>query len=95
LRPVSSAARVGEHMAVVWNALYAMPSSASRSMVGMWTGPPNTSGFEKPASSVMKITMFGASSGSRCGSLRHWWVDSCRVRPATLADGGRGNGRIS
>ena len=30
LRPVESAARVGEHIAVVWKALYAMPASARR-----------------------------------------------------------------
>ncbi|MBA7671367.1 hypothetical protein ES703_79523 [subsurface metagenome] len=58
-------------------------------------GPPNISGLEKPASSVIKITMLGASSGKRLGVFRHWCFESFRVLPATLADGGSGKGKTS
>jgi hypothetical protein len=34
LRPVSNAARVGEHNAVTWNRLYRAPSPATRSRAG-------------------------------------------------------------
>ena len=35
LRPVSSAARVGEHSAVVWKLVKRTPPAASRSMFGV------------------------------------------------------------
>ncbi len=34
-RPVSSAARVGEHSGVTWKLVYRRPSAASRSMLGV------------------------------------------------------------
>jgi len=37
---VSSAARVVEHMAVVWNPEYRMPDAARRSMVGVAISEP-------------------------------------------------------
>jgi len=40
LRPVSSAWRVGEHRAVVWNRVYFRPPAARRSAVGVLMGPP-------------------------------------------------------
>ena len=41
LRPLSKAARVGAHSAVVWKRLYFRPFPASRSAVGVAHGPPN------------------------------------------------------
>ena len=35
LRPVSSAARVGEHSGVTWKFVYCRPLAASRSMFGV------------------------------------------------------------
>jgi hypothetical protein len=40
LRPVSSAWRVGEHSAVVWNRVYFRPLAASFSKLGVSHGPP-------------------------------------------------------
>lgn len=40
LRPVSSAARVGEHSAAVWKFVYRRPSAASRSIWGVRTVEP-------------------------------------------------------
>ena len=51
LRPVSIAARDGEHSAVVWNCEYLRPRSAIRSIVGVSTGPPNELKAENPTSS--------------------------------------------
>jgi hypothetical protein len=47
-----------------------MPRSRIRVIVGEWTGPPNVSRFEKPESSVRKITMCGPFSGRRRGGIR-------------------------
>ena len=63
LRPVSSAARVGEHSAVTWKRLYRRPCSATRVITGVETGPPNVDGFPKPASSISTSSTFGAPSG--------------------------------
>jgi len=41
LRPVSSAARVGEQSAVTWNRVNRSPSLARLSSVGVGIGPPN------------------------------------------------------
>ena len=51
LRPVSSAARVGEHNAVVWNCVSLTPRSAMRFMLGMSTRPPKQSQVAMPMSS--------------------------------------------
>ena len=72
-----------------------MPDLAKRSIVGICMGPPKVAGLEKPASSVMKMTMLGASSGKRLGVFRHWCFESFRVFPATLADDGSGKGKTS
>ena len=64
MRPVSSAARVGEHNAVTWKRLYVSPCSPTRVMVGVDTGPPNVDGFPKPASSISTSSTFGAPSGA-------------------------------
>ncbi len=44
LRPVSSAARVGEQTAVTWKRLYVRPICWTRVKAGVLTGPPNVSG---------------------------------------------------
>ena len=46
LRPESSAARVGEHSAVVWKRLNFSPDAARPSAVGVWQGPPNALGSQ-------------------------------------------------
>ena len=69
LRPLSSAARVGEHNAVVWKRLYFSPPAASRSAFGVWTAPPNALDAPKPTSSRRITSTFGAPSGGRTGSI--------------------------
>jgi hypothetical protein len=68
-RPDSSAARVGEHNAVVWNRLYLRPPAASSSAAGVRTGPPNALEAPKPTSSSRMIRRFGASAGGRNGAI--------------------------
>ena len=65
LRPVSSAARVGEQSAVVWKLLKRRPALAIRSMVGVGIGPPKVLLAPKPTSSVRMMRMFGAPFGRR------------------------------
>jgi len=67
LRPLSSAARVGEHSAVVWNRLYFSPSAARRSKFGVRAGPPNALFDPNPASSIRMTRTFGAPAGGRIG----------------------------
>ena len=69
LRPLSSAARVGEHSAVVWKRLYFSPPAASRSAFGVAHGPPNALDAPKPTSSIRTTRTFGAPSGGRSGSI--------------------------
>ena len=69
LRPLSSAARVGEHRAVVWNRVYLSPSAASRSNVGVLHGPPNALDAPKPTSSSRMTRTFGAPAGGRTGLI--------------------------
>ena len=69
LRPVSSAARVGAHSAVVWKRLYFRPFPASRSAVGVAHGPPNALDAAKPTSSSRMTSTFGAPAGGRSGSI--------------------------
>ncbi len=96
LRPVKREARVGEQIAVVWNALYIRPSSASLVMVGVWTSPPKVSEMPKPTSSMRTMRMFGASAGRRWGCSGHFMVESCSLGLATLASiGVGGKGRMS
>ena len=64
LRPVSSDARVGEQIAVVWNCVYFRPLSASRFIVGISIGPPNGSQAPKPVSSQTMNSTLGAPSGA-------------------------------
>jgi hypothetical protein len=63
-RPDFSAARVGEHRAVVWKLLYRSPFWLSRSSVDMATGPPKLLGTPNPMSSISTMTTFGAPAGA-------------------------------
>src|SRR6201999_1217395 len=69
LRPLSSAARVGAHRAVVWNRLERRPPAARRSAVGVRHGPPNVLAAPNPTSSSSTITTFGAPAGGSNGSI--------------------------
>jgi hypothetical protein len=69
LRPDSSAARVGEHSAVVWNRVYFKPSLARRSAVGVRHGPPKALDAPNPTSSSRTISTFGAPTGGRSGVI--------------------------
>ena len=84
-RPLSSAARVGEQRAVVWNRLYLSPRDASRSAVGVFTGPPKVLLAAKPTSSSRTMRTFGAPAGGRMsrigGKLVAGSVASYVVRP--------------
>src|SRR3954470_23521902 len=68
LRPVSKAARVGEHKAVVWNRLYLRPFAANFSAYGMLIGPPKALEAPKPTSSSRITSTLGAPvGGSKVG----------------------------
>ena len=67
LRPLSRAARVGEQSAVVWKREYFRPVAASRSAVGVCTGPPKALDAPKPTSSSRITSTFGACAGGRAG----------------------------
>ena len=69
LRPVSKAARVGAHSAVVWKRLYFRPFPASRSAVGVAHGPPNALDAAKPTSSSKMTSTLGAPAGGCSGSI--------------------------
>jgi hypothetical protein len=69
LRPDRSAARVGEHNAVVWKRLKRSPAAASRSAFGVSHGPPNALDAPNPVSSIRTMRTFGAPSGGRSGSM--------------------------
>jgi hypothetical protein len=69
LRPDSSAARVGEHSAVVWNRLNFNPPPASRSAFGVLIGPPNALDAPKPVSSIRTTRTLGAPAGGSSGSM--------------------------
>src|SRR5262245_10804713 len=93
LRPVRSAARVGEHSAVVWNWLYRSPLLATRSRFGVGIGPPKVLAAPKPVSSVMMSRTFGAPSGA-VTPLGKSGLDSLVLRPKTPPNGATGTGRI-
>src|SRR5262245_37902506 len=92
LRPVSSAARVGEQRAVVWKWLYLSPRLATRSKFGVGIGPPKVLVAPKPVSSVMMSRTFGAPLGAvtPVGKLG---LDSLALRPMTPPNGSSGTGR--
>jgi hypothetical protein len=74
LRPLNSAARVGEHSAVVWNRVYLRPAAASRSQFGVLQGPPNTLDAPNPTSSINATRTFGAPAGGRNGVIGGYFV---------------------
>ena len=87
LRPVSSAARVGEQSAVTWKRLYLRPCSATRVIAGVETGPPNVDGLPKPASSISTSSTFGAPSGGDGVMLIvQSATDASSVRPIVPAE---------
>src|SRR5215475_14671366 len=94
LRPVRSAARVGEHSAVVWNWLYLKPLFAKRSRVGVGIGPPKVLDAPKPVSSVMISKIFGAPFGAVTGFGKSGF-DSLALRPITPWNCGCGIGRTA
>src|SRR3954454_1099557 len=69
LRPLSSAARVGEHNAVVWKRLNFRPPAARRSAFGVAHGPPNALDDPKPASSISTTSTLGAPAGGRSSRM--------------------------
>src|SRR5215471_18240731 len=92
LRPVKSAARVGEHSEVVLNWLYLRPLFATRSKFGVGIGPPNVLAAPKPVSSVMMSRTLGAPLGA-VTSLGKSGLDSLALRPMTPPNGASGIGR--
>ena len=60
MRPVISAARVGEQSAVELKFVKRRPISAIRSRAGVGTTPPKVEGVPYPVSSVMIKSTFGA-----------------------------------
>src|SRR5262249_4593469 len=92
LRPAMSAARLGEHRAVVWKRLYFSPLAASLSIVGVGIGPPNVLDAPKPTSSVRIKSTFGAPFGA-CTSFGKSGVESLTVRPILPWKGGPDWGR--
>src|SRR5262245_54635933 len=93
LRPVRSAARVGEHSAVVWNWLYRSPLLATRSRFGVGIGPPKVLAAPKPVSSVMMSRTLGAPLGA-VTPLGKSGLDSLALRPTTPPNDASGTGRI-
>src|SRR5262245_23016563 len=93
LRPVRSAARVGEHSAVVWKWLYFSPFLATRPKFGVGIGPPKVLVAPNPVSSVMMSRMFGAPLGAAT-PLGKADLDSLALRPMTPPNGGSGTGRM-
>src|SRR5262245_55204630 len=91
LRPVSSAARVGEQSAVVLNWLYLSPLLATRSKFGVGIGPPKVLAAPKPVSSVMMSRTLGAPLGA-VTSLGKSGLDSFALRPMTPPNGASGTG---
>src|SRR5262245_37905694 len=93
LRPVSSAARVGEHSAVVLNWLYLSPLLATRSKLGVGIGPPNVLVETKPVSSDLINRTLGAPLGAVTPPGKSG-LDSLALRPMTPPNGSSRTGRI-
>ena len=53
----------------MWNRVYFSPAAASRSAVGVLTGPPKALEAPKPTSSSNTTSTFGASGGGRSGVI--------------------------
>ena len=81
LRPVSSEARVGEQIAVVWNRLERSPSWASAASAGVATGPPKVEAAPKPTSAsgqVLRIRL------SNCNAITVRAFVSARASTSAL-----------
>src|SRR4051812_10490547 len=93
LRPVSSAARVGEQSAVVWKRVYRKPFFASRSRFGVGIWPPNVLHCPNPASSIRMSRTLGAPSGALTMGILSGF-DALYVSPITPWNGASGRGRV-
>src|SRR5215470_5230612 len=92
LRPVISAARVGEQRAVEWNCVYRSPALATRSIAGVGMTPPKVPETPYPWSSVMIKRMFGVPFfGAICGG--QYGLESLAVGLTTPPNVGDGFGR--
>ena len=92
LRPVISAARLGEQSAVEFMFVYRSPTLASRSSAGVGITPPKVLAAPKPVSSVMISRMLGAPLGgtTRAG---HQGFDCKALGLISPPNGGGGGGR--
>src|SRR5262245_37036155 len=91
LRPVMSAARVGEHSAVELNCVYRNPALATRSIAGVGMTPPNVPETPYPWSSVMISRMLGAPlGGTTCGGQYGLDLLASRLMTPPNFDGGGG-----
>ena len=80
LRPVSSAALVGEHSGVTWKFVNCTPSAARASMYGVSMSDPKQPSWANPVSSRRTTSTSGASAPGSGGGSNHG-VDSASVRP--------------
>src|SRR5208337_4979734 len=89
LRPVMSAARVGEHRAVECMQVYRSPALATRSSAGVGMTPPNVLGAPKPTSSVMINNTLGAPLGGTTRGAHHAfdWAAFSLNTPPNLGSG--------
>jgi hypothetical protein len=71
LRPVRSAARVGEQSAVVWKLANRTPVAASPSITGVSMSEPKHPSWAKPTSSSTTSSTFGDPVGIRAGAGHH------------------------
>src|SRR5262245_32555540 len=94
LRPVMSAARVGEQKAVVVKVLYPRRLSASRSKLGVCIGPPKVLLAPNPTSSVRISRTFGAPLGASTPFGKSG-LESLTVRSILPPKEGSGLGRTS
>src|SRR5271157_3687459 len=90
LRPVMSAARVGEHRAVECMQVYRSPALATRSSAGVGMTPPNVLGAPKPTSSVMMSSTLGAPLGGTTRGAHHAldWAAFSLMMPPNFGSGG-------
>ena len=90
LRPLSSAARVGEQSAVVWKRLNFSPPAARRSAFGVAHGPPNALEAPNPTSSSSTTSTLGAPAGGRSSSIGGKTCPGPWRRRSPARDGGKG-----
>ena len=80
--PVSSDARVGEHIGLTWKLTYRRPSAASRSTCGVSISEPKQPTSLKPKSSTSTTSTLGAPSDAAGGRV-HAGVDVDMMRPTS------------